>query len=154
MSQNIAAGLLMYRCRDTDPEFFLVHPGGPFFKHKDRGVWTIPKGLPHSADVDLLATAQREFQEETGLTPRPPFHPLGSIQQKSGKLVHAWAFQGEWDPAVGIISNNFRIEWPPRSGRLQEFPESDRASWMSYDDAARYIVPAQRPFLDRAKQFV
>lgn len=133
-------------------EFFLVHPGGPFFRNKDLGVWSIPKGLPDSENEDLLETAQREFAEETGLIPTPPFHELGHIRQKSGKIVYAWAFRGEWDPTTGIQCNTFKLEWPPKSGRIQEFPEQDKAAWMTFEDAARHIIPEQLPILERAIQ--
>src|SRR5688500_18499587 len=96
MAASIAAGLLMCRQVQNKTEFFILHTGGPFFKNKDAGFWTIPKGLPEGNE-DLIITAQREFKEETGITPQPPFHSLGSIQQKGGKIVHAWAFTGEWD---------------------------------------------------------
>jgi predicted NUDIX family NTP pyrophosphohydrolase len=149
-THHLAAGLLMFRKVNAEPEFFLVHPGGPFFKTKDIGVWSIPKGLPEPNE-DLLATAQREFMEETGLMAQPPFHSLGFIKQKGGKIVHAWAFEGEWNEATGITCNTFKIEWPPRSGRFQEFPEADRAAWMDYSTACQHIIPEQIPLLDRAK---
>src|SRR5687767_12697521 len=114
MAVHNSAGLLMYRWANEELEFFLVHPGGPFFKNKDLGVWSIPKGLPENGE-DLLHTAQREFKEETGLDANPPFHALGTVQQKAGKIVHAWAFEGEWDSANGITCNSFKIEWPPKS---------------------------------------
>lgn len=148
MAAHISAGLLMCRLQ-SELEFFLVHPGGPFFKNKDVGVWSIPKGLPEK-DEDLLLTAQREFREETGITPLAPFHPLGSIQQKAGKIVHAWTFAGTWDPADGIHCNTFSLEWPPKSGKMQEFPEQDRAAWMNYEKATVHINPAQLPLLERA----
>jgi predicted NUDIX family NTP pyrophosphohydrolase len=149
MSVHQSAGLLMCRKSDQQLEFFLVHPGGPFFKNKTAGVWSIPKGLPEGNE-DLLSAAQREFQEETGLSSKPPFFPLGSIQQKGGKIVHAWAFFGEWNPDDGIHSNTFSIEWPPKSGRMQEFPEQDQAAWLNFDDARARINPAQVPLLERA----
>lgn len=149
MAAHISAGLLM--CRKTNElEFFLVHPGGPFFKNKDLGTWSIPKGLPNDNE-ELLQTAQREFHEETGLSSHPPFEPLGSVQQKAGKIVHAWGFLGEWDPATGITCNTFKLEWPPRSGKFQEFPEQDKAEWMNYERAIKYINPAQIPLLERAR---
>src|SRR6187431_21510 len=98
MSQRVSAGLLMYRRRNSSLEVLLVHPGGPFFKNKDAGAWTIPKGEPNE-DEDLLAVAVREFEEETGLTPQPPYLPLDPVRQKAGKVVHAWAFEGDCDPA-------------------------------------------------------
>src|SRR5262245_21038836 len=118
---RISAGLLMYRYRDGGLEVLLVHPGGPFFKKKDSGAWSIPKGEVEGGD-DPLATARREFQEETGTTPSGPFTSLTSVKQKGGKVVHAWAFSGDLDVSA-IVSNTFTMEWPPRSGRTAEFPE-------------------------------
>jgi predicted NUDIX family NTP pyrophosphohydrolase len=151
MPTQIAAGLLMCRWVGQELEYFLVHPGGPFFINKDLGVWSIPKGLPDNNE-DLIVTAQREFNEETGLTSKPPFYPIGTVKQKGGKVVHAWAFLGEWDASTGITCNSFKIEWPPRSGKFQEHPEQDKAAWMKYDEATRHINPAQIPFLERAKE--
>lgn len=145
---NVAAGLLMCRIKE-DLEFFLVHPGGPFFKNKDDGVWSIPKGLPEK-DEDMLATAQREFQEETGITPQPPFHDLGTIKLKSGKVVYAWAFVGEWDPSQGIVSNMCQIEWPPSSKKFIDIPEIDRAAWATFKRASQMINPNQLQFLEKA----
>jgi predicted NUDIX family NTP pyrophosphohydrolase len=153
MTANISAGLLMYRKVKGDLEFFLIHPGGPFFKNKDLGVWSIPKGIPDPYE-DLLVAAQREFTEETGMKAQPPFHSLNSIKQKRGKIVHAWAFLGDWNEADGIVCNTFKLEWPPKSGRFQEFPEADRAAWMGYDRATHYIIAEQIPLLDRAKKVV
>lgn len=150
MAENISAGLLMCRKAKNELEFFLVHPGGPFFKNKDLGVWSIPKGIPDAGE-DLLVAAQREFTEETGLVAHPPYHGLNSIRQKRGKVVHAWAFVGEWNEANGIQCNTFKLEWPPKSGRFQEFPEADRAAWMNYARAVQYIIPEQIPLLDRAR---
>jgi predicted NUDIX family NTP pyrophosphohydrolase len=151
MAANVAAGLLMCRWSNEELEYFLVHPGGPFFKNKDLGVWSIPKGLPEK-DEDLLTTAQREFNEETGLTAAPPYYPLEVIKQKGGKIVHAWAFEGEWDPASGITCNSFKVEWPPKSGKFLEFPEQDSAAWMNYEQASKHINPGQLPFLKQAKE--
>jgi predicted NUDIX family NTP pyrophosphohydrolase len=151
MPVHLAAGLLMYRVVNDQIEFFLVHPGGPFFKNKDLGVWSIPKGLPDNEE-DLSETAQREFFEETGITPHPPYRPLGNIRQKGGKTVHAWAFEGEWNPSAGIVCNSFKLEWPPRSGKFKEFPEMDKAAWMTYDQAKVHIIPEQIPLLDRARE--
>ena len=147
----VAAGLLMYRKKNNKLEFFLVHPGGPFYVKKNEGVWSIPKGLPENNE-DLLQTGQREFFEETGIQPKAPFHPLGSVKQKSGKIVHAWAFEGEWDPVQGIVSNIFKIEWPPRSKKFIDIPEVDRAEWMTYDQAVKMIHPHQLPFLTKVKE--
>jgi predicted NUDIX family NTP pyrophosphohydrolase len=144
----VSAGLLM--CRDRgDLHFFLVHPGGPYFKNKNEGVWTIPKGLVDE-DEDRLVAAQREFLEETGMEPRGFFYPLGSTRMKSGKEIFAWAFAGDWNEADGITSNTFELEWPPRSGKIAMVPEADQGRWMVYEEAVVLIHPAQRVFLDRA----
>lgn len=145
-----SAGLLMCRIENRVLEFFLIHPGRPFFVKKDTGAWTIPKGLPEG-DEELLATAKREFFEETGIHPSSPFHSIGSVKLKSGKVVHAWSFWGAWNPEQGIVSNFIRLEWPPRSGKYIDIPEADRGAWMSFDMAKRMINPAQIPFLERAK---
>lgn len=150
MKQNLAAGLVMCRNANGTLQYFLVHPGGPFYAKKDAGVWSIPKGIPEEGE-DLIQTAQREFFEETGIRASPPFHDIGTVRQKGGKIVQAWAFLGSWDPASGITCNTFTLEWPPRSGRMTDFPEVDRARWMAYDEAVSMINPAQVPFLDRAK---
>lgn len=142
--------MLMCRWNAADLEFFLVHPGGPFFTNKETGVWSIPKGFPEG-DEDLLITAQREFTEETGLSPQPPFEPLGSIRQKGGKLVHAWTFIGSWNPQEGIKCNTFQLEWPPRSGKRREFPEVDKARWANYETASTLIIAEQLPLLEKAK---
>ncbi len=143
----------MYRRQAQSWEFFLVHPGGPYFRNKDAGSWSIPKGLIDEEEP-ILKAAIREFQEETGIVPHPPFHKLGSVKQKGGKLVHAWAFQGEWDPSQGLQSNSFELEWPPRSGKRQEFPEIDRAAWFSLEQAEIKILEAQIPFLHRASEML
>lgn len=148
---KIAAGLLMCRKENKELEFFLVHPGGPFFVKKNEGVWSIPKGLPEP-DEEILQTAQREFFEETGIKPNPPFDSLGSIKLKSGKIIHAWSFKGAWSPDQGIISNTFKIEWPPSSKKFIEIPEIDRAEWMNYSKAIKMINPNQIPFLSRATE--
>src|SRR5579862_4306310 len=143
---RLSSGLLMFRRRKTGPEVFLVHPGGPFWQKKDAGVWSIPKG-ELSPGEDPLAAARREFEEETGIIPESEFTSLGEIRQASGKIVTAWSFEG--DHPSTIRSNTFSMEWPPKSGRTQEFPEVDRAEWFSIDEARRRINPAQTPFLDR-----
>lgn len=143
-----SAGLLMINST-SELKFFLVRPGGPFFKNKDDGFWTIPKGSAERSEP-LLATAVREFQEETGLTAREPFFELGNVRLKSGKIVHAWAFEGTWEVSHGIKCNTFKIEWPPRSGQMKEFPEVDRAAWMTYEEAKVKMNKEQQPFLDRA----
>lgn len=135
----------MYRSSGTQPEFLLVHPGGPFWTNKNLGHWTVPKGEPNLGE-DLLSTAQREFHEETGFTPLPPFYPLGTIRQAGGKLVSAWAFEGDGDPTQ-IHSNTCEIEWPPRSGHRITVPEVDRAAWFTLPEALLHIREAQQPFL-------
>jgi len=150
---NQSAGILLYRNINGQIEFFLVHPGGPFFKNKDEGYWSIPKGefLP---DENPLAAAQREFEEETG---RPikagKFIELSSIKQKSGKIVHAWGAEGELD-ADTITSNTFEIEWPPHSGKMTSFPEIDRAGWFSADDARLKINAAQAALIDELQSLI
>lgn len=151
MNQNLAAGLLMCRFSEGVLQYFLVHPGGPYYAKKDAGVWTIPKGLPEDSE-ELIDTARREFFEETGIGSSPPFHNIGTVKQKGGKVVHAWTFLGNWDPETGITCNNFSLEWPPRSGKMVEFPEMDKAKWMDHEEATTMINPAQIPFLDRAKE--
>lgn len=142
---RVSAGLLMYRMRDGAVQVLLAHPGGPFFVNKDEAAWSIPKGEP-DPDEDLLLTAQREFEEETGLTPSGPFIPLQPIKQKGGKIVHAWAFQGDCDPRA-IKSNTFTMEWPPHSGRQQEFPEIDRADFFDLPTARKKIKAGQEALL-------
>jgi predicted NUDIX family NTP pyrophosphohydrolase len=136
----------MYRWRNGRLEFFLAHPGGPFSKKKDEGFWTIPKGEP-DVDEPLLEVAKREFQEETGLEPHGPYIELGSIQQKGGKWVHAWAFEG--DCTGPICSNTYQMEWPPDSGKLCDFPEIDRAEFFPFDVARGKIKDRQVPLLER-----
>jgi predicted NUDIX family NTP pyrophosphohydrolase len=147
---KISAGLLMYRGRNkrrTFPEVLLAHPGGPFWKNKDDGGWMIPKGEVEPGE-DLLAAAIREFNEETGFTPVEPFLALGQVKHKSGKTVHAWAFQGDCDPNQ-IRSNTFELEWPPKSGHKQQFPEIDRAAFFDLTTARSKMLPAELPLLDR-----
>ncbi len=145
---NVSAGLLMFRRGSKSLEFLLAHPGGPFFRNKDDGVWTIPKGEVQP-DEDFLTRAQIEFEEETGTKPSGNFVPLGSIKQKGGKTVHAWAFESDLPENFRLNSNTFQAEWPPRSGKFQEFPEVDRAEFFSEEVARQKINPAQIPFLDR-----
>jgi predicted NUDIX family NTP pyrophosphohydrolase len=143
-----SAGILLYRVRAGEPEVLLVHPGGPFWARKDRGAWSIPKGEYEEGD-DPRAAALREFEEETG---RPldagELAALGKIKQRGGKVVTAWAAEGDLDPAA-ITSNTFELEWPPRSGRMREFPEVDRAQWFALPEARTKIFPAQEELLDR-----
>lgn len=146
-----SAGLLMYRLgEDGTKQVLLAHPGGPFWRGKDEGAWTIPKG-EYVAPEEPLAAAQREFTEETGFAAVPPFVALGEITQKSGKRITAWAFAGDCDPAQ-LRCNTFELEWPPRSGRRQSYPEIDRIEWFALDAARRKIIPAQIALLDRLEQ--
>jgi predicted NUDIX family NTP pyrophosphohydrolase len=143
-----SAGILLYRRGADGLEVLLVHPGGPFWAKKDLGAWSIPKG-EHDEEEDAQACALREFAEETGGAPAPgDLAPLGEVRQKAGKIVQAWALEGDLDPAA-IRSNTFTMEWPPRSGRMRSFPEVDRAEWFSLADARERINPAQSAFLDR-----
>jgi predicted NUDIX family NTP pyrophosphohydrolase len=142
-----SAGLLMFRRRETRLEVFLVHPGGLFWKKKDLASWSLPKG-EYADGEDPLSAAAREFQEETGIRPEGNFVPLGQIRQPGGKLVTAWALEGDCDPAT-ILSNTFSIEWPKGSGRMQEFPEIDRGEWFPLDTARQKILKGQLPLLDR-----
>ena len=143
----------MYRRTEQGFEILLGHPGGPFFRKKDAGSWSIPKGLI-DADEDPLAAARREFAEETGMpTPAEGYTSLGEVQQKSGKVVRAWAFEGDCDPTV-IVSNTFELEWPPRSGRIQTFPEIDRADFFTFAEARRKINSAQAAFIDRLDEIL
>jgi len=136
----------MYRTVGGKTEVLLAHPGGPYFRKKDEGAWSIPKG-EIEADENPLETAQREFREEIGAVPRGPFQELTPVKQKGGKLVHAWAFKGDCDPA-SITSNTFTMEWPPRSRRQMEFPEIDRAEFFDLDTARRKINAAQVSLID------
>ena len=140
-----SAGLLMFRLKNGAVEVFLVHPGGPFWAKKDDGAWSIPKG-ELSAGEEPLAAAQREFAEETGCRATGPFISLSPVTQRSGKLVHAWAAAGDCDPAR-LRSNLFSLEWPPKSGKRQEYPEVDRAEWFFVPVALQKIVPGQRAFV-------
>ena len=136
----------MYRRQKTELEFLLVHPGGPLWKNKDAGVWSVPKGEIRT-DEDSLAAARREFAEEVGFAPQGEFILLTPVKQKGGKLVRAWAVQGDCDPAA-IKSNTFTLEWPPRSGRMQEFPEIDRVAFFNLEQAREKINPAQMKLLE------
>ena len=142
-----SAGLLMFRQTPIAVEVFLVHPGGPFWARKDAGAWSLPKG-EHGPDEAPLQAAQREFTEETGFIATGPFLPLGTVRQAGGKLVTAWAFAGDCDPAM-LRSNLAAMVWPPRSGRTLQFPEIDRGAWFAPAAARAAILPSQAPFLDR-----
>ncbi len=142
-----SAGILAYRTMSGVLEFFLVHPGGPFFVKKDLGVWTVPKGLVEDGE-DLLLTAKREFLEETGFEVSGEFLTLGHIVQKGGKHVHCFGVEFDLAPSK-LKSNTFDLEWPPRSGRMTSFPEVDRGAWFDLDNAKRKINPQQAELLDR-----
>lgn len=150
MAAKQSAGILLFRRSGEEPEFLLVHPGGPFWVKKDLGAWSIPKGQIESEE-EPRACAIRELEEELG--PAPELDPeqlieLGSIRQRAGKVVTAWAAEADFDPAT-LASNTFAMEWPPRSGTQQEFPEVDRAEWFDLATAREKILPAQAELLDR-----
>jgi predicted NUDIX family NTP pyrophosphohydrolase len=150
MATKHSAGILLFRRNGGEAEFLLVHPGGPFWERKDAGAWSIPKGQIE-AEEEPRACAIRELEEELG--PAPELDPeqlieLGSIRQKAGKVVDAWAAEADFDPAT-LASNTFSMEWPPRSGNEQEFPEVDRADWFDLAAAREKILPAQAELLDR-----
>jgi predicted NUDIX family NTP pyrophosphohydrolase len=136
----------MYRIKDGAIQVLLAHPGGPYFAKKDDESWSIPKGEP-GPDEDLFLTAQREFEEETGLKPTGPFIPLQAVKQKGGKVVHAWACEGDCDPAT-LQSNTFTMEWPPKSGQQKQFPEIDRAEFFDLETARRKVKAAQVGLID------
>lgn len=146
-----SAGVLMFRRVGGGIEVLLAHPGGPFWKNKDDGAWSIPKG-EYADNEDPLAAAKREFAEEIGLTPSGDFIPLGEIRQRGGKVVTAWALEGDFEASLNaelLRSNTFSMPWPPRSGKLQEFPEIDRAEWFPLEAARRKILKGQAELLDR-----
>jgi predicted NUDIX family NTP pyrophosphohydrolase len=145
-----SAGILMYRDRPSGREFLLVHPGGPFWVKKDEGVWSIPKG-EFTDGEDPLDAARREFEEELGTAVVGDFMQLTPIKQKSGKVVHAWAVRGDFDVA-SVKSNLFSMEWPPKSGRQQEFPEVDRAEWFDLETARKKILAAQMELVDQVSK--
>jgi predicted NUDIX family NTP pyrophosphohydrolase len=148
MSRPVSAGLLMYCFKDGNLQIFLAHPGGPRFQNKDDDHWTIPKGEQPEGE-SLMDAAVREFREETGIEPGGPYIELGSIRQKGGKEVYAWAFEGNHDPMQPIRSNLFEMEWPPKSGRIQSFQEVDRAQFFSLADAKKKLKEAQWPLVER-----
>jgi predicted NUDIX family NTP pyrophosphohydrolase len=145
-----SAGLLLYRFHNGMLQFLLVHPGGPFWKNKDDGAWTIPKGELTEGE-EPVAAAIREFEEELGFKPTGPFIELTPIKQKAGKVVHAWGFEGDCEPSQ-IKSNTFTMEWPPRSGKQAEFLEVDRAGFFNLEDAKAKINPAQIPLLEELQR--
>jgi predicted NUDIX family NTP pyrophosphohydrolase len=141
-----SAGILLYRARGAKPEIFLVHPGGPYWTKKDIGAWSIPKGIVNAGE-EFLACAKREFHEETGFAAEGPSRDLGVFRLTGGKRLHVWAVEGDCDPAK-LTSNCFEMEWPPRSQRIQSFPEVDRGSWFGEADALRKITKGQRPVIE------
>lgn len=145
--RRVSAGLLMFKRSDSRVDVFLVHPGGPFWQKKDQGSWSIPKG-EYTEGEDPLEAAKREFEEETSMKPEGEFVSLDDIKQPSGKIITAWAFEGDCSPEE-IRSNVFSMEWPPKSGQMKEFPEVDRGAWFSLDDARDRIQKGQIGFLDR-----
>jgi predicted NUDIX family NTP pyrophosphohydrolase len=142
-----SCGILLWRRDDDAVRVLLTHPGGPFFRNRDEGAWTIPKGKPEG-DETQQATALREFEEELGSPLHGALHPLGQITQRGGKRVRAFAVEGDFD-VTQLRSNTFEIEWPPRSGRVQTWPEVDRAAWLTFDQARIKLLPSQCAFLDR-----
>jgi predicted NUDIX family NTP pyrophosphohydrolase len=142
-----SAGILLYRGHGPGREVFLVHPGGPFWARKEEGAWSVPKGIVDPKE-DALAAARREFKEETGFEVAGEFQDLGIFRQPSGKRLHVWALEGDCDPSK-LASNTFEIAWPPKSGRMQSFPEIDRGAWMKPVEALAMIVRGQRPMLER-----
>ena len=147
-----SAGILMYRRRTAGVEVLLIHPGGPFYARRDAGLWSIPKG-EYEPGEEVLAAAVREFEEETGFRPCGPFLELEPVQQKGGKVVRAWASEGDWDPAI-LRSNLFTLEWPPRSGQLREFPEVDRGAWFPWAEARQRILAGQLPLLEELERLL
>ena len=148
MPQRLSAGLVMYRLRNGDLQIFLAHPGGPLYQSKDDGYWTIPKGEPPENEP-LLNAAMREFEEETGIKPRGPYIDLGSIRQKGGKIVYGWAFEGGDESPQPIRSNTFEMQWPPGSGKMQSFPEVDRARFFSLAEGKRKLKETPWPLIER-----
>jgi predicted NUDIX family NTP pyrophosphohydrolase len=155
---KVSSGVLLFRRTGGGLEVLLAHPGGPYFNRRDAGNWTIPKGQPDQ-ETDLLVAAAREFEEETGhrLTEvAVPGHdpiPLGTVTLASGKVIHAWAVEGDLDPAAAV-SNDFEIEWPPRSGRMERHPEIDRVAWCGPDEARRLLHPVQATLLERLDEYL
>jgi len=147
-----SAGMILFRVREDELEVLLVHPGGPFWKKKDEGAWFVPKGEVEAGE-EVLDAAKREFEEETGISAEGEFFALGSVRQKSGKTIFAWAFEGDCDPAE-VKSNAFTIEWPPKSGRQAEFPEIDRAGFFTVPEAKIKMHPVEFPFVERLHEIL
>lgn len=147
---KLSAGVLLFRCASQSVEVLLVHPGGPYWAKKDDGAWSIPKG-EYQPEDDAFDAARRELEEETGFRAEGDFIALDALKQPSGKVVTAWAIEADWDPSQ-LRSNVFSMEWPPRSGKQQEFPEVDRAEWFSLGAAQRKLLKGQAPFVERLAQ--
>jgi predicted NUDIX family NTP pyrophosphohydrolase len=145
--QKLSAGILMYRWKHKELQVLLVHPGGPYWANKDAGSWSVPKG-EFEAGQDPLENAIREFKEETGQEVSGNFLPLDPLRQKSGKIIYAWIVEGEFDEG-NVVSNNFKLEWPPKSGQFKEFPEVDKAGWFTLEEARVKIIPGQTGFLNQ-----
>lgn len=152
MAKKLSAGILLYRRRQEGLQVFLVHPGGPFWAKKDEGAWSIPKGIYQETEEALVA-AKREFHEETGSEVNGPFRALSPLKQPSGKVLSVWAAEGDLDE-TRLNSNSFFLEWPPRSGRMQEFPEVDRGAWFDLLAARTKLQQGQRGFLDQLEQLL
>ena len=152
MGKRLSAGILLYRIRNHAIQALLVHPGGPFWAKKDEGAWSIPKG-EYDEGADALEAAKREFHEETGFEIHGETVPLMPVRQPSGKVISIWAVEGDIE-ATSIRSSSFRMEWPPKSGRFQEFPEVDRAEWFDLSTAHRKILSGQRPFLAQLERMI
>lgn len=152
--KKTSAGLLMYRLKNGALEIFLAHPGGPFFRNKDDGHWSVPKGEPSDEETDLLETAKREFEEETGIKPQGNFIPLGQIIQKGGKTVYAWAFEGDLQDDFQHKCNTFDAEWPPHSGKRMTFLEIDKVEFFPAEKAKKKIKDRQIEFIERLEEYL
>jgi predicted NUDIX family NTP pyrophosphohydrolase len=150
---QLSAGLLMYRIKDGVPEILLVHPGGPFWKHKDEGAWDIPKGGGKEGESDTLEIAKREFEEETGLRPEGKFEHLTSVKRSSGQVIDVWSFEGDWDPA-NLVSNTCFVEWPPSSGEKIEIPEVDRGGFFTIEEAKKKVYKYHLQTLEAFEKFL
>ena len=152
--KRTSAGLLMYRINRHTLEVLLAHPGGPFFRNKDDGAWSIPKGEPGDGEADLLETAKREFEEETGIKPDGSFIPLGDILQRGGKTVHGWGFEGTLPEGFVHKCNSFETEWPAHSGKKMQFLEIDKVEFFSIEKAKKKIKQTQIPFIERLEEIL